>query len=149
MFSTIVVGTDGSDRANRAVAVAKDLARHSGSVLHLVHVIKASPSGAPVAQVGSSVAVIGDAAMTREIRDAANAILEKVAAGDGDDELNIKTHVASGSPADVLVELAEKVGADLIVVGSKGMQGSQRLIGSIPNSIAHAANCDVLIAKTT
>jgi nucleotide-binding universal stress UspA family protein len=57
-------------------------------------------------------------------------------------------HVACGSPADVLTELASKVGADLIVVGSKGMQGSRRLIGSIPNSVAHEAMCSVLIAKT-
>ena len=57
-------------------------------------------------------------------------------------------HVACGSPAEVLTELAGKVDADLIVVGSKGMQGSHRLIGSIPNSVAHGAPCSVLIVKT-
>ncbi|MGB7051406.1 MAG: universal stress protein [Acidimicrobiales bacterium] len=147
MFSTIVVGTDGSETANEAVAVAKYLARRDGAVVHLVHVIKASPSGAPVSQVGSSVAVRGDDAMTREVRDAADAILEEAGAGDGD--LNIKTHIVAGSPADALIEMADRVGADLIVVGSKGMKGPHRLIGSVPNSIAHGANCNVLIAKTT
>jgi nucleotide-binding universal stress UspA family protein len=146
MFSTIVVGTDGSETANEAVAVAMHLARQDGAVVHLVHVIKASPSGTPVAQVGSSVAVRGDVAMTREVRNAADAILEKAGAGDRD--LNIKTHIATGSPADALIEVADRVDADLIVVGSKGMQGARRLIGSVPNSIAHGANCNVLIAKT-
>ena len=147
MFSTIVVGTDGSETANKAVAVAMYLARQDGAVVHLVHVVKASPSGTPVTQVGSSVAVRGDIAMTREVRDAADAILEEAAAGDAPD-LNIKTHIATGSPADALIEVADRVGADLIVVGSKGMQGPRRLIGSVPNSIAHGANCNVLIAKT-
>jgi nucleotide-binding universal stress UspA family protein len=146
MFSTIVVGTDGSETANEAVAVAMHLARQDGAVVHLVHVIKASPSGTPVTQVGSSVAVRGDVAMTREVRDAADAILEK--AGAGGKDLNIKAHVATGSPADALIEMADRLGADLIVVGSKGMRGARRLIGSVPNSIAHGANCNVLIAKT-
>jgi nucleotide-binding universal stress UspA family protein len=146
MFSTIVVGTDGSETANEAVAVAMHLARQDGAVVHLVHVIKASPSGTPVTQVGSSVAVRGDVAMTREVRDAAHAILEKAGAGNRD--LNIQTHIATGSPADGLIEMADRLGADLIVVGSKGMRGARRLIGSVPNSIAHGANCNVLIAKT-
>ncbi len=146
MFSTIVVGTDGSDTADAAVAVALGVAARMDAVVHLVHVLKASPSGIPVAQVGSSVAVRGDAEMTREIRDAAQAVLAKASAGA--DGVKVETHVTSGSPADALIELADKVGADLIVVGSKGMQGSRRLIGSIPNSVAHNAGCNVLIAKT-
>ena len=43
--------------------------------------------------------------------------------------------------------MADEVGADLIVVGSKGMQGTRRILGSVPNSVAHKAGCHVLIAK--
>ena len=146
MFSTIVVGTDGSEPANAAVALAIELARNFGAVVHLVHVVKASPSGIPVTQVGSSIVVRGDAEMTREVQDAAHATLVKAAATANDTK--VEMHVACGSPADVLTELANKVAADLIVVGSKGMQGSRRLIGSIPNSVAHGAMCSVLIVKT-
>ena len=146
MFSTIVVGTDGSDTADAAVAVALGLAGKMGAVVHLVHVLKASPSGVPVAQVGSSIAIRGDAAATREVREAAQAVLAKASAGA--DGVKIETHMTPGSPADALIELAGKVGADLVVVGSKGMQGSRRLIGSIPNSVAHNAGCNVLIVKT-
>jgi nucleotide-binding universal stress UspA family protein len=146
MFSTIVVGTDGSDPANVAVAVAIELAHKIGAVVHLIHVLKASPSGIPVAQVGSSVAVLGDAEMTREVRDAAQAVL--MTAIGGAEGVKVETHVATGSPAEALIDLAAKVDADLIVVGSKGMRGSHRLIGSIPNSVAHQAPCNVLIVKT-
>jgi nucleotide-binding universal stress UspA family protein len=84
--------------------------------------------------------------MTREVQDAAHAVLVKAAGGA--DGVKVETHVASGSPADALIDLAGKVGADLIVVGSKGMRGTHRLIGSIPNSVAHQAPCSVLIVKT-
>jgi nucleotide-binding universal stress UspA family protein len=52
-----------------------------------------------------------------------------------------------GDPADVLVEIAEAHGADLLVIGNKGMQ--RRVLGSVPNSVTHKANCSVVIVKTT
>jgi len=48
-----------------------------------------------------------------------------------------------------VVHAAEGVGADLIVVGNKGMKGVRRVLGSVPNSVAHKAPCSVLIADTT
>ena len=146
MFSTIVVGTDGSEPADTAVAMAIELARRAGAVLHVVNVVKASPSGAPVSQLGASIAVRGDAEATREVQEAAHAVLAKATASA--DGVDVQFHLAAGSPADALTELAGKVDADVIVVGSKGMQGTRRLLGSIPNSVAHGATCNVLIAKT-
>jgi nucleotide-binding universal stress UspA family protein len=55
----------------------------------------------------------------------------------------------TGAPADAICEVAREVSADLIVVGNKGMQGIRRVLGSVPNSVAHQAPCDVLIAFTT
>jgi len=147
MFSTIVVGTDGSETANAAVALAMDLARSGGATVHLVHAIKASPGGAPLVQVGQSVVVRGDSAMTRTVQEAADAVLAN--ASERSAGVTVETHTASGAPADALIGFAEKVGADLIVVGSKGLRGAHRLIGSVPNSIAHGAPCHVLIVKTT
>jgi nucleotide-binding universal stress UspA family protein len=63
-------------------------------------------------------------------------------------EVTVHTHALPGPPTDVLLSVAESVGADLVVVGSKGMKGARRLIGSIPNSVAHRSSCDVMIAKT-
>ena len=54
---------------------------------------------------------------------------------------------AQGDPADVLCAIAEQHGADLLVVGNKGMQ--RRVLGSVPNSVSHKAPCSVMIVKTT
>jgi nucleotide-binding universal stress UspA family protein len=57
-------------------------------------------------------------------------------------------HPGVGSPADVVIRVAEQEGADLIVVGNKGMSGVKRVLGSVPNSIAPGAHCSVLIVDT-
>ena len=58
-----------------------------------------------------------------------------------------RTASREGDPADVLVELAERHGADLLVIGNRGMQ--RRVLGSVPNSVSHKAPCSVVIVKTT
>jgi nucleotide-binding universal stress UspA family protein len=57
------------------------------------------------------------------------------------------TLVDEGDPAEVLVRLAEESGADLLVIGNKGMR--RRMLGSVPNTVTHKATCSVLVAKTT
>jgi len=51
-----------------------------------------------------------------------------------------------GDPLDVILATAERVGADLIVIGSRGME--RRIFGSVPNSVTHKAQCDVLVVQT-
>jgi nucleotide-binding universal stress UspA family protein len=55
--------------------------------------------------------------------------------------------VSEGDPAEVVVRLAADVGADLLVIGNKGMQ--RRVLGSVPNTVTHKAGCSVLVVKTT
>ena len=57
------------------------------------------------------------------------------------------TVVEEGDPAEVLVRLADECGADVLVIGNKGMQ--RRVLGSVPKSVAHNADCSVLVVKTT
>jgi nucleotide-binding universal stress UspA family protein len=59
------------------------------------------------------------------------------------------THALPGDPAAAILQVANEVNADLIVVGNKRMQGAARVLGSVPNDIAHRAPCAVLIVKTT
>jgi nucleotide-binding universal stress UspA family protein len=73
-------------------------------------------------------------------------MLEDVA--QGVEDLEVEIHTDTGDPADVIVAVADRVGADLIVVGSKGMRGTRRILGSVPNRVAHKAGCHVLVAKT-
>jgi nucleotide-binding universal stress UspA family protein len=148
VLSEIVVGTDGSETASAAVNLAVELARTNGATLHLVTAYKdpsAGPwlSGTPE-ELGSGLDVGTTVRQVKAACEETLAMAAKRAEG-----IAIQTHVVPGGAADVMVIVAEGVGADLIVVGSKGMQGARRLIGSVPNSVAHRAPCHVLIAKTT
>jgi len=60
----------------------------------------------------------------------------------------VETYACCRTAADALLEVAEHQSADLIVVGNKGMHGARRVLGSIPNTIAHQAHCAVLIVPT-
>lgn len=62
--------------------------------------------------------------------------------------LEVVVHAATGDPAAAIVRIAEEEEADLVVVGNKGMKGTRRILGSVPNSVAHGAPCSVLIVDT-
>lgn len=145
MFSHIVVGTDGSDTAAAAVSLATDLAKRSNAVLHLVNAYKVASAGPGMVQAGP-VGVVGEATGAEASKSASIATLDEATKQTGYDK--VETHSVKDDPADAVVGVAADVGADLIVVGSKGMQGARRVLGSVPNSIAHKAPCHVLIAKT-
>jgi nucleotide-binding universal stress UspA family protein len=81
------------------------------------------------------------------VEEAAKAVGETAMQKFGDG-LKIEAHAAVGNPDDVILNAAVDVSADLIVVGSKGMRGARRYLGSVPNSVAHSAHCAVLIVKT-
>ena len=145
MFSNIVVGTDGSETAALAVAVAADLAKTHDAVLHLVNAYKVPAGGVAVVQAGA-MAVADPLISSAALKESAEKLLAQAASAV--DGVKVEAHAALGSPADVVIQVAKAVGADLIVVGSKGMQGARRMIGSVPNSVAHNAPCHVLVAKT-
>ena len=60
-----------------------------------------------------------------------------------------RDYARSGAAADAICDVAAEINADLIIVGNKGMVGVRRVLGSVPNSVAHKAPCSVLIADTT
>jgi nucleotide-binding universal stress UspA family protein len=145
MFRTIVVGTDGSDGAALAVAGAAEIARLTGATLHVATVGGATTS----AMLGDPLA--GAAAMSvaaEETRDELNEIVERAADPARGEGVTVCTHTLIGSAAQALCDLAESVGADLLVVGNRGMKGGRRFLGSVPNTISHHAPCSVLIYET-
>ena len=146
MYRSIVVGTDGSEGAAIAVGVAAQLAKFSGATLHLATVGGAATS----AMLGDPLA--GAAAMSvaaDETRDELAAIVEKAAEPAQAMGVTVATHALVGSAAQALCDLAERVGADLLVVGNRGMKGGRRFLGSVPNTVSHHAPCSVLIVDTT
>jgi nucleotide-binding universal stress UspA family protein len=144
MLETIAVGTDGSETATKAVEFALDLAEKYGSRMVFI----------------SSYTPVTETRIKREQRDApadiqwainpaedVEAALRQVEEMADERGLKWTSEARQGDPADVLVEIAEAHGADLLVIGNKGMQ--RRVLGSVPNSVTHKANCSVMIVKTT
>jgi nucleotide-binding universal stress UspA family protein len=83
----------------------------------------------------------------REDVDATLAVVAELAAAAG---VTAACHPRQGDPADAILDVAEENGADLIVVGNKGMTGAKRfLLGSVPNKVSHHAPCSVLIIRTS
>jgi nucleotide-binding universal stress UspA family protein len=150
VFKSIVVGTDGSNTAAEAVTRAARLAAASEAKLHVV-------SAYPRASAASWGYAMGTAAVTADlgeleasVREHATSVLEQVKQRLSNDVAEIELHARPGDAADVILDIAEEQGADLIVVGNRGMTGARRfLLGSVPNKVAHHAMCDVLIASTT
>ena len=141
MLSTIAVGTDGSASAAEAVRVAAGMAKRFDSELVL---ISAFPDPGRTEDAGGAPEEIqwssNPAARTREILARAE---EEVRA----EGIKCRSAVDQGNPADVLVRLAGECGADVLVIGNKGMK--RRVLGSVPNSVTHQAPCSVFVVKTT
>jgi nucleotide-binding universal stress UspA family protein len=125
MFRTIVVGTDGSDTARQAVREAVELAAAPGASIELVSAYapgRREDVEATLREAGEEVEASGVA---------------------------VRTYAREGDAADAILDVAEERGADLIVVGNKGMTGAKRfLLGSVPNKVSHHAPCSVLIIRT-
>ena len=140
MISTIAVGTDGSETATRAVEVAADMARRFEAKLVLLSAYGDPAPGSSGGHVDESEFAWNPAAQLREI-------LARTEQNLRDEGIECVTRTGKGDPAKALVELAESSGADVLVIGNKGMQ--RRVLGSVPNSVTHKASCSVLVVKTT
>lgn len=159
----ILVGTDGSPTAMRAVDMAAELAKSLGAALHIVCVyeppteqeleqLRADPDD-PVAQwnVGRDVRGIPEEfkwkiAGATEAEDVLDRSVEHAT------KVGIEAEVEAirGNPAEELISYAERGDFDLIAVGSVGMSGAKRfMLGNVPHRISHHAPTDVLILRTT
>jgi nucleotide-binding universal stress UspA family protein len=144
MIKTVAVGTDGSDTAAKAVEFALDLAsRYEAKIVFL-----------------SAYKPVSKDRLERESRDAPEDVQWQInpaedvepALRDAEDTarergLEAASEAKNGDPAKILVELADKHSADVLVIGNKGMK--RKVLGSVPNTVSHNAGCAVLIVKTT
>ncbi|MDX6725687.1 MAG: hypothetical protein QOK49_492 [Baekduia sp.] len=146
MFASILVGTDGSETAGKAVAHATDLASAIGAQLLVVSAFQ-PVSGARLREESTQVPPdLSWMVNPREDVDATLRAAEELAQEHG---VAVRTFARQGDPADAILDVAEEQGADLVVVGNKGMTGAKRfLLGSVPNKVSHHAPCSVLIVRT-
>jgi nucleotide-binding universal stress UspA family protein len=143
MFKSIVVGTDGSPTAEKAVQQAAELAETLGAKVHVVSAYE--PNSVKVgggfeeraqwmAGPGSTV----------------DSVLERAVGMIRVRGLDVESYARKGNAAEALLDIADECQADMIIVGNKGMKGARRfLLGSVPDKISHHASCSVLIVRTT
>jgi nucleotide-binding universal stress UspA family protein len=146
MFSVIVVGTDGSETAAKAVALAIEMAKVHGSRLH---VVTAYEPVLPSLSLEEREA-LGELAFMASPGEQAERLIAQSAEAAGAAGVEVETHVQVGDAAHALIDVAEQRGADLIVVGNKGLSSPARfLLGSVPSKVVHHAPCHVLVVRTT
>ena len=143
MFKKIVVGADESSTAAEAVRAAMDLANVFGAELHIVTAYKPERARPP-----------REEGLPEEVRYSlsthpADRLLEDLASMARSTSLEPIVHAVAADPVEALTKVSSKEQADLIVVGNKGMKGVRRVLGSVPNDVAHHAPCSVLIVNTT
>jgi nucleotide-binding universal stress UspA family protein len=135
-----VVGTDGSETAARAAKRAGELALASGASVHVVSAYSKSGGGSSIT-VGSDQFVVSSLSSAESVADQQAATFR--AQG-----VEATSAAIDEKPADALINEAERLEAELIVVGNRRMQGVSRVLGSVANEVAHNAPCDVLVVKT-
>jgi len=147
MFGSIVVGTDGSDTARKAVQQATELARSVGATVDLVSAYE-PVSSARLREEHQQVPK--DLEWMVNPREDVEATLKDAAEEVREAGVEVQTYAREGDPADSILDVAEERKAGLIVVGNKGMTGAKRfLLGSVPNKVSHHAPCSVMIIRTT
>jgi nucleotide-binding universal stress UspA family protein len=147
MFKTILVPIDGSDHAEKAVSVAADLAGKYGATLHIITVMESTelPPGlhrfAEAEHISGAEAQVATYISDRFV-ERAREIAEEAGAP------SIETSVSMGNVEDKILEYAKKTGADLIVMGSRGLSDLKGLmLGSISHKVANSAPCTVITVR--
>jgi nucleotide-binding universal stress UspA family protein len=145
MIATVAVGTDGSETAGKALAAALDLAERFGAKLVLLSAYNRASRGSGMPRLAGSAS--WDAEWDSNDATQAERVLAMAEESASKRGLQCTTAMGEGDPGEVLVKLAETHGADVLVVGNKGMH--RRVLASVPNTVTHKASCSVFVVKTT
>ena len=137
-YNTILVAVDLSSEAELVAQKAAFLAHGTAAKLHVAHVVE------PVNFAYGGDVPIDFSAIQDEIQKQAETRLGQIV---GKLSVPCDTHLVAGRAEVEIHALAEKIGADLIVLGSHGRHGLALLLGSTANSVLHGAKCDVLAVR--
>lgn len=145
----ILVATDGTKHSKAALEKVADFKLGSEDEINIVSVVDmAVPMSVdmyggyitPTADIEKNVREVAE----KILEDAKNYISEQIK------DVAVNTEILYGSPDSRIVETAEKINADLIIVGSHGYNRWERiLLGSVSDSVVHHATCSVLIVRTS
>lgn len=136
MFKQIVWATDGSEHADRALEYAKHLAQLDGAELQVVHVVEKIVGGRTAGQDLRA----DEDRIAAKVKAQADALVEQGFTS----ALSIAAELGA-QPAHKVADLARELGADLIVVGTRGRSAIEGLLlGSVTQRLLHVASCPVL-----
>jgi nucleotide-binding universal stress UspA family protein len=139
--NNVVAGIDGSEQSRHAATVSADIARRNGATLHLVTIVR--PPEGWWGIVGSPPT---PSALSKSLTDAQREILDSVVAALDLTDLEVIQVEDVGDPARMLLDYANKVDADVMVIGRRGAGLIERImLGSVANRVAHDAQCPVLL----
>jgi len=137
-IARVLVATDRSETADRAVRWAAALAQRSDAELLVVQVVL--PQNAPGTEAGAA-----EATRASFVAQELEAFVKEVAGDRGGARIELDE-----DPARAILRVAEEEGVDTLVVGNAGMSGRREfLLGNVPNRISHNARCNVIIVNTT
>ena len=146
-YKRILVGTDGSATAEEAIRHAARLAKSMSAELHLVSAYSA-PDPKQVSRWVQEAPQEFAGLITGTT--AAESAIDRGQSAAKKEGVEAKAQFLEGDAGEVLINIAETDGIDLLIVGNKGMTGAKRfLLGSVPHKVSHHAPCDVLIVHTT
>lgn len=137
MYNVIVVGTDGSEKANEAVKRALELSLQHEAELHAITVVNTARYGEPV--LSSKEMVI------TELEDRGNEQLKEIREMGSEKGRQIITKCFHGDPSQEILNYAQENDADLIVLGSHGHTHPRSIIGSTANRVLNGSSREVLI----
>ena len=138
-MKNILIATDGSEPANQALEVAIELAKDTGAALHVVSV--RPPRVAGRGGAGAPILEVEEFHGPEHIADAAVQVARDAGVG-------ATPHVAHGDVVDCIADAATTLGADLLVVGSRGMGAlSGAVMGSVSHSLVRKSPVPVTIVR--
>ena len=140
----ILLATDGSEDAALAARIAADLSTRAGSELHVIHVLEPLPRFAYPGVTPDVYSYVLD-----EQREEGHKLLDEQVERITESGAKVhRAHLVAGPPVDGILDVAEEIDADLIVVGSRGLGPIKRLaLGSISEGVVHHASRPVLVAR--
>ena len=141
-FRTILVPTDFSGHSGAAIDAAVELAKAFGGKIRLLHCYALNPGGV------SPYGVVIPPNFDREVREAAARQLDELRDKTAARGVEVEATLSSMFPSQEIVRTAEEIGADVIVMGTRGLTGVKHvLLGSVTERTVRMANCPVLTVK--
>ena len=142
LYKKILIAVDFSAATSRVVEQGIGMANTQGAKLHFIHVVEYLP---PVDFANDPIAIPDWYAAEDEIIKRAEKSLQQMIQ---ENKLqDTQSLVISGAPKHEIIQYAKDNDIDLIVIGSHGRHGFQRLLGSTANPVVHNAECDVLAVR--